>query len=501
MARPRKNPLTVDKVCEGCQKPFTISYRKKHQRFCNKSCAQNTPSVIDKMKKSQLQTFQKNYGVDHPMKTKEVVKNFKQSMVDKYGVDSALKKEEFVTKSFNTKLKKYGNENYNNIEKIKQTCLKKYGVDNILKYKPLIANTNSERMDKNYQKIQEACIKNDLTPLFSRKEYKGYHFSFQYQFKCNKCNNEFYDTVYTINGFYCNKCNPDIRFKLESSFFSWLCSVVNNSHEIKRKDRTVLNGKELDFYIPSLKLAFELNGLYWHSESARGITKLYHLNKTKSCLFHEVKLIHIFENEWLYKMEIIQSIVKSLLNKTSDKIYARQCVIKEVLTKNCINFLDKNHLQGKDKSAIKLGLYYNDELVSVMTFCKSRFDKKIEWEMSRYCNKLNTSVVGGASKLFSHFIKTYNPNSVVSYNDRRFFNGEVYSTLGFNFIKNTTPNYYYVIDKYKNLVNRMNFQKHRLSKLLPDFDPNLTEWENMKNHGFDRIWDCGNGKWVWRKPV
>ena len=159
--------------------------------------------------------------------------------------------------------------------------------------------------------------------------------------------------------------------------------------------------------------------------------------------------------------------------------------------------MESNHLQGKDKSSIKYGLYYNDELVSLMTFVKSRFDKKIQYEMYRYCNKLNTSVIGAASKLFKRFINDHSPKSIISYSDKRYFDGIVYQGLGFNFIENTTPNYWYISPDYKVLFNRMTFQKHKLNKLINNFDSNLTEWQNMQLNGYDRIWDCGNGKWVW----
>jgi hypothetical protein len=132
-----------------------------------------------------------------------------------------------------------------------------------------------------------------------------------------------------------------------------------------------------------------------------------------------------------------------------------------------------------------------------MTFVKSRFDKKIQYEMYRYCNKLNTNIVGGASKLFKQFLKDYSPNTIVSYSDKRYFNGTVYQNLGFNFIENTPPNYWYISPNYKSLYNRMTFQKHKLKKLLEKYDPTLTEWENMLQSGYDRIWDCGNGKWIW----
>jgi hypothetical protein len=499
MARPRKNPEFITKTCEGCKKQFTISFRKYRQRFCNKSCAQNTPSVQEKIKKSQLETYQKNYGVDHPMKTEKVVNNFKKSMIEKYGVSCALKKEEFLNKSKLSKKEKYGNENYNNEEQRKQTCLEKYGVDNIRKCKIVNDKLKFTIIKKHFTLLESFCKTKNIQPLFSLEEYKGYHFKNKYKFKCNICNKQFETDVYKPTHIFCEICNPLDNKTLENELFKYISSIIPDNVTIKRNDRTVLFGKELDIYIPFKKLAFELNGLYWHSENGRKIGKFYHLNKLKSCIDHGINLIHIFENEWNYKKDIVKSVIKNLFGYTSEKIYARDCIINNVNEHDKNEFLTKNHLQGKDNSSIRYGLYYKNELVSIMTFCKSRFDKKIQYEMYRYCNKLNTSIVGGASKLFSHFKKEYSPESIVSYNDRRYFDGMVYKQLGFEFIKNTSPNYWYIDKDYKSLFNRIGFQKHKLKKLLTTFNPDLTEWENMKMNGFDRIWDCGNGKWVWKK--
>jgi hypothetical protein len=197
-------------------------------------------------------------------------------------------------------------------------------------------------------------------------------------------------------------------------------------------------------------------------------------------------------------LELVKSVIKTILKLQKDTIYARKCEIREVSIKDKDIFLNENHLQQKDKSTVKLGLYYDQKLVSLMTFRKtSRFDKNVEWELSRFCNAMNVIVIGGASKLFQHFLKTYTPKSMVSYNDRRYFSGDLYNALGFKFIGHTSPSYHYITPDYKNTINRLNFQKHLLSKKLSIFDQSLSEWENMKNNGYDRIWDCGCGKWVW----
>jgi hypothetical protein len=333
--------------------------------------------------------------------------------------------------------------------------------------------------------------------LCSEEDYKGYHFSNLYKFKCDVCDKTLESTVYNLNNLFCDYCHPEKITTVENQFYNFLIEILPKDTIIKRNDRSILNGKELDFYIPSLKLAFEINGLYWHSENSGGINKNYHLNKTKSCSFYGISLIHIFENEWIHKMEIVKSIIKVLTRtNTLVKINARDCKIKEVNESDKNKFLNNNHLQGEDKSTIKLGMYLKDELVSIMTFRKSsRFDKTSDWELVRFCNSINTIVNGGASKLLKYFVNHYKPKNIVSYSDRRYFTGKIYETLGFKFVSHTPPNYHYLINNYKDIRHRMSFQKHKLEKLLKIYNHSLSEWENMKNNGYDRIWDCGHGKY------
>lgn len=494
MARPRKNPLTIDKICPTCNKLFIISYRKNRQIFCSKICAQHHPDVLEKMKNSQYKTFQKKYG-GHPMKTKETIKNLKSSLFKNHGDENYNNSD----KTKKTKLEKYGSENYNNINKIKKTCLERYGVDNVWKSSSIIEKRIKTVMLNHYDYLINFCKKENIEFLCSQENYKGYHFSQTYKFKCSKCDYIFENTVYNLEHTFCEKCDPNRRNTLENQLFDFIVSILKPGTIIIRRDRTVLNGKELDFYIPSKKIAIELNGLYWHSEIGGGIKKQYHLYKTKSCIFHGIRLIHILETEWLHQSNIVKSILKNILGSTDTKVYARECDIKEITIQEKDKFLNSNHLQKTDKSTIKLGLIYKSELVSVMTFRKSsRFDKSVQWELMRYCNKVNTSVIGGASKLFGYFMNLYKPKSIISYSDRRYFDGKIYQLLGFSFVNFTPPSYYYIVNKYKSILNRMTFQKHKLKNILPIFDESLSEWENMKNNEFDRIWDCGHSKWILR---
>ena len=243
-----------------------------------------------------------------------------------------------------------------------------------------------------------------------------------------------------------------------------------------------------------------MNGVYWHSESM-GKYRDYHLYKTLKCIEKDIQLIHILDYEWLFKKPIIQSILSNKMGVNSNKVYARKCDLRLITDTNIIrSFLDNNHVQGYTHASTSLGLYHNNELISIMTFGKNRFKKNSnELEMVRFCNKLNTTIIGGASKLFKHFVNNYNDSGldIISFADRRFFDGKLYEMLGFGFEKNTSPSYIYW--KNNKILNRMSCQKHKLEKLLESFDPTQTEYENMLNNGFKRVWDCGNIKYVWKK--
>jgi hypothetical protein len=257
-------------------------------------------------------------------------------------------------------------------------------------------------------------------------------------------------------------------------------------------ERKIING-ELDIYIPDLKLAFEFNGLYWHNELYKD--KNYHLNKTELCEKNGIQLIHIYEDDWIYKQDIVKSMILNKLGKTSNKIYARKCEIREITDNKLVReFLDENHIQGFIGSKVKIGLFHENELVSLMMFGKRRvaMGKKTseegEFELLRFCSKLNTNVVGGGNKLFKHFVKNYDPKMITTYTDRSWSNGNLYNQLGFKYEGKTDPNYYYIIDGIRH--HRFNFRKDILVK--EGYDPSLTEHQIMLNRKIYRIYDSGS---------
>ncbi len=291
------------------------------------------------------------------------------------------------------------------------------------------------------------------------------------------------------NGHLCGQGCPRCSHSISAQELEICNYILATDIPYIQSDRTILSGKELDIYIPSHNLAIEFNGIYWHSEGM-GKSRNYHLNKTKECINKNIQLLHIFENEWddPTKRSIWKSIINNKLGICSQKIFARKCTINEVDNKTASQFLLNNHLQGHTSSSVNIGLYYENELVALMTFGKSRYNKSYQYELIRFCNKINTLVTGGASKIFKYFIRNYNPESLISYTDLRYSNGTLYEKLGFNKVKNMTPNYFYFhkSDTSK-LMSRVQFKKYKLKDKINIYNSELTEYQNMISNGYDRI--------------
>jgi hypothetical protein len=264
------------------------------------------------------------------------------------------------------------------------------------------------------------------------------------------------------------------------------------------------NNKELDIYVPSKSVAIECDGLFWHGEDVGNKGRRYHIDKTIECESKGIRLIHIFEDEWTSKKELIKIKLAHLLKLNSAKsIFARKGTVSDISKETKALFLDANHIQGNCQSSINLGLLYNGAVVAVMTFGHKRIfmnSKKTEgeYELLRYATDSNYTVIGGASKLMSYFITHYHPSRIISYADRRwtYYKNNLYERIGFKKVSDGTPNYWYFgrQGNYRRF-HRFGFAKHTLSKRLHIFDPSISEWENMKNNGWDRIWDCGNLKY------
>ncbi|MBC8427368.1 MAG: hypothetical protein H8D97_00605 [Proteobacteria bacterium] len=440
-----------------------IIVKNKYSDFCSVNCSKSSNTTLlnrkramvekygtenimmldstkDKIKKTSIE----RYGVSHPMKD-----NLKKVFVDRYGVDNPSKLD-FVK------------------EKKEQTLFEKFAVKN-----PNHINMNSEILNKlediSFLKEQHIVLKKSLTQI-----------SDELGITISSLSKRFAKYNIPVNPIYISIKENDIF-----NFINGSCT-----YDIIQGYKLSNSKQELDIYIPELKLAFEYDGLYWHSQSVK-LDKNYHLNKTIECKKQDIKLIHIFENEWINQQDIVKSRILNLIGK-SNKIFARKCKICIVNDEEKRIFLNDNHIQGDCVSSINIGLCYYDKLVSIMTFSKSRFNKNYKYELLRFCNVLNYTIVGGASKLLKLFIKKYSPNSIISYADLRWSNGNLYNQLNFKYSHFSNPSYWYFKGNELKLYNRLFFQKHRLEGKLKDFNQNLTEYENMLNNRYRRIFDCGN---------
>jgi very-short-patch-repair endonuclease len=260
-----------------------------------------------------------------------------------------------------------------------------------------------------------------------------------------------------------------------------------DQHQIvyESNTRSIIPPLELDIFIPSKNLAIEVNGIYWHSE-LQGKDRHYHLNKTLRCEEQGIRLLQFWDVEVEQKLDLVESMILACCGIHQHKLGARQCQLQEINTQEEKQFLEENHIQDYTPSSLCLGLIFDSKLQSCMSFKKSRFNQDFDWELLRFCSRKFTQIIGGASRLFSN-----RPSgSCISYANRRYSQGSIYQQLGFEFLHCSSPSYYYT-KNFNVLESRIKYQKHKLPKLLESFDQTLSEWENMKMNGYDRVWDCG----------
>lgn len=267
----------------------------------------------------------------------------------------------------------------------------------------------------------------------------------------------------------------------------------------KGKNRKLLEGKEIDLIIPSVKIGIEYNGLYYHTENM-GKNSVYHLNKTLACNQLGYKLIHIFEDEWMKNKELVKSKLKHILGVSFGiKIGGRKTVITKISKEDKSYFLDESHIQGNDKSEIFYGAYYGDILVGVMTFnSKRNMTKNVEgeYELNRYSTKQGYTISGLASKMLKQFIVDYSPKTIISFADRRWTldgKNNMYTNMGFNLVSIVKPTYFYYnskVNKYKR-YHKFSFGKNNLKKKYNEIDFTKSESEITTELGYSKIWDCG----------
>lgn len=473
--------VTETPKCLNCNKDlqFGRSLSENYGTYCSLSCTNTHEKHIENVKL----TNNKKYGGNSPISSEEVKHKIQSTNIKKYGVENVFSDVNYIKEKV---IQKYSIDHISKLDttknKIKKSNLKRYGV-----VTPLLLSKNRKKGLETRREIFLEKYGHDVIKNVDGSEIT---------MLCNSCNNEF-----TINrNVLYHRNNSDVEF-------CTLCHPINSSVSHKEKDlisfikslgvdvilhdRTVLEGKELDILIPDKGISIEFNGLYWHTEKYVG--KTYHTDKTKKCENKGIQLIHVFEDEWDFNKEIVKSRLKIKLGIVENKVFGRNCKIIPIDNQTKRKFLKDNHIQGSCGSSINIGLEYRGELVSIMTFGKRPFLNGYEYELVRFCNKLNTVVVGGASKLFKHFIKEYKPKNIVSYSDNRWGNGLVYKKMGFTLVNEGKPNYWYF--KKEKREYRFKYRKDVLVSM--GYDKDKTESQIMNELGFNKIYDCGSKKFIW----
>lgn len=316
----------------------------------------------------------------------------------------------------------------------------------------------------------------------------------------NACGNKFHrNKASWINPQLCSVCFDTISVsKGENELKEWLTSIL--PYNIVCQDRFLLDGFEIDILIPDLNIGIEYNGLYWHSEEA-GKSKWYHVTKYNKCIEKNIRLIQIFEDEWIYRNSIVKNRLIHILglSKCTEHLYPRDCEVVNIAVSESRAWHEQHHIQGRGNGTISYALHKDGVIKAVMDFAKLNQAKGYKhsndntWELTRFST--NVHIPGAAGKLFQTFVRHYNPQTVISYSDRRWNTGAVYEKIGFHKEGATLPNYWYVLGDKR--YHRYSFRKDQLIK--EGYDPNKTEQQIMRDRGYYRIWDCGHDKWIWSK--
>jgi hypothetical protein len=439
-------------LCDcGKKTSFNRNWKEGYRKTCSPKCAQSNLTTKEKRLKTNLE----KYGVSNVSKLDNIKQRISNTNIEKYGYKSSFQNKDVRNKWINSIKEKYGEDHYFKTQdfkiKSKKYYLEKYGVDHPLK------------IDDVKQKIKDTCltrygVETYLNTIHSRDSIKSYN-----------------------------------RSSKEIEIFEWVKSIASDANH---SNREIIYPLLLDIYIPSRKLAIEFNGLWWHSEFHK--EKDYHLKKTLLCKEKGVSLIHIWEDDWVNRKDVIKSIISNKIGTTSNKIGARKCIIKDVNNRDTSEFLNKNHMQGYTKFSDSIGLYYNNELISLMCFGWRGTNGKREYELIRFCNKLNFNIIGGASKLFNYFVNNnLEIDSIVSYADISIFDGNIYNSLGFLFSRRSEINYWWVVNGIRK--HRFNYNKKKLVKM--GYDQLKTEVEIMHELKNYRIFGCGQDKWIWNRNI
>lgn len=515
------------RICKVCGKSFEVTPQQiiSNIQTCSQECRY----------KLVQSTVQDKYGVDNVFQSENVHMKYLETMQNKYGVSNPMQDSAMKITAHNTTIKRYGVDSFTQTEEYKrktiETSNKRYGVDwhaQTSEHKEAIVSASLKKYGTTNPSKSTDVVKLLVTDCSKINQWKQFHDDprafIHDRFPSSKptlsqigdmCGILDSSVGIIIDRSDCKELVQYHSSKMEDEVLDFIISLIGADANYVRRTRKVISPYELDLYFPDYHIGVECNPTATHNSSVCDPwgsipkTSKYHQMKTEMCDKSEVQLFHIFGYEWTHKQEIVKSMLRNLFHRDSRKVYARNTEVRELPADKCRNFLSSNHRQGAADSPIRLGLFVKDseELISVMTFGKMRNsigtsneDLSNCYELVRFCNLLNTSVVGGASKLFKHFVNDYHPTQIRSFSDRAHTSGKLYNLLGFNEVRRSEPGYVWVNMKTDTAYHRSNAQKRNLKKFLHDesIDLSKTETEIMTDHGFVQVFDSGTITWEWK---
>lgn len=429
--------------------------------------------------------------VSKALKSFNIVSPSQQSLreasnVRKYGVANPGAVKEFREKALATMQDKYGGHNWasGNRGKRDQTCLERYGDANVgrTEYaKDKAKRTNQFLYGRDH--INQQHHASDVYLKLNDKEWLVDQHITQRKTLSQIAEELGFGNDMTTVMRHLHKHGIETKYHQTSHMENQVADFIASLEvEVSRNTRAVIPPKELDIYVPSSKLAIEFCGVYWHSEG-QGKHRLYHRQKYLACKEQGIQLITMYDWEWNTRQFAAKRKLETLLHRNNNAVYARACEVRSVSTPEKQEFLDRYHIQGAGPGSITYGLYHADELVAVMTFVRG----SEEFTLNRFATSIR--VVGGFTKLLTHFKRNHPWKRIVSFADLRWSDGSLYERTGFTLEAELPPDYAYIVGNQP--MHKFAFRHKSLSSKLPNYDPALTEWENMRAHGYDRIWDCG----------
>lgn len=493
-------------VCDYCGKSFYRSKRNLkvghtiiEKDSCNsKECVKkkrtesqrikygvdNAGGTSESLQKAR-ETWLANWGQENPMKVKSIKDKIKKTCQTKYGKSSFLATDECRESLRQHCLDKYGVENPAQAEEIKakmrETCYVRYGVSHPRKYEKF-----QMEFCKAFLAKHGVCFPSQMPDhLSKRKKTCVEKYGFDHPVKNTDIQAKIRETCLQKYGKYPVNCFGQTEQEI-SSFISSLGFIC-------KSDRKLLCGKEVDIYVPEKHIGIEYCGLFWHNEmSPTPRDRNYHYDKYQSLHKQNIRLVTIFEDEWIHKRQICQSVLSSILGVFEKRLYARNCNVADVEPKLARLFLNTHHLQGATQFQYACGLWYKGELVLCATFGRHHRQNQNGLVISRFCSATGVQVVGGVSKLFSYIRKKFD-TKLITWSDNRWSEGGVYEKLGFSLEKELPPDYSYY--KYGSYGQRRSKQSMKKSNTGCPKDKTEKEW--CLENGYVRIWDCGKKRWTW----